>query len=290
MYTLEEMKNMREMYGFSYKEISEKSGLPISTVQKVFGGLINRPRKSTLEKMSVAFVEYDKKTSYVVEEERYCGVLSEESAKYDSGYYDSGYDFGDKKNGEFTYNDYLNFRLPEGKRVEIIDGYVYDMSSPSQIHQIIVGDLYSEISKFIEKNKGDCFVGMAPFDIRLAAGNDDKTVVQPDVFVKCKSERKNKISEGGPDLVIEVLSPSTRKTDLTIKMNKYCEYGVREYVVVDYKNEKVIRYDFEDNCLIDMFDFDDKIPILIYGGKLKIDFGKIKEHIKKMKDIWEDFE
>ena len=59
MYTVSEMKKFRDEYGISYEEISKKSGVPISTVQKIFGDIVKRPRKSTLEALSKVFVIYD---------------------------------------------------------------------------------------------------------------------------------------------------------------------------------------------------------------------------------------
>ena len=59
IYTVNEMKRFVDEYGLSYGEISEKSGVPISTVQKIFGGLVKKPRKSTLESLSKVFIYYN---------------------------------------------------------------------------------------------------------------------------------------------------------------------------------------------------------------------------------------
>ena len=59
MYTVEKMKKLMDEYGISYKDISKETGVPISTVQKIFGGIVKKPRQSTLEALSKFFVYYD---------------------------------------------------------------------------------------------------------------------------------------------------------------------------------------------------------------------------------------
>lgn len=87
-----------------------------------------------------------------------------------------------------------------------------------------------------------CDVYAAPFDVCLnAAGDDDMTVVQPDILVVCdRSKIDGKRCNGAPDLVIEILSPSTSGKDLLLKFNMYRKAGVREYWIVDHET-KVVR-------------------------------------------------
>ena len=87
---------------------------------------------------------------------------------------------------------------------------------------------------------------------------------------------------GAPDFVIEVLSKSTRKKDMTVKLNKYREAGVREYWMVDSEekdNLKIIVYDFEHDDLGHIYSFDDKVPVGISGGKCFVDFSKVKDEL-----------
>lgn len=58
--------------------------------------------------------------------------------------------------------------LPEEKRVEVFDGIVYDMASPSQIHQSISMQLSTVINNYILRKKGTCYVFNAPFDVKLS--------------------------------------------------------------------------------------------------------------------------
>ncbi len=83
---------------------------------------------------------------------------------------------------------------------------------------------------------------MSPVDVQL--DKDDKTMAQPDVFLVCdQSKNTGRCIYGAPDMVIEVTSPSTRKRDFGKKLGKYVDAGVREYWIVDVKNQKVIVYD-----------------------------------------------
>jgi Uma2 family endonuclease len=144
------------------------------------------------------------------------------------------------KNG-YTYKDYL--KMPEDKRIEIIDGIIYNMTpSPSRIHQKILGLIHAEFLNYL-KDKS-CEVYMAPFDVRLPKNveqdEDINTVVQPDVVVVCD---KNKLDDkgciGSPDLVIEIVSPSSLRHDLKTKFFLYEQAGIKEYWVV-YPLEKAI--------------------------------------------------
>ena len=92
-----------------------------------------------------------------------------------------------------------------------------------------------------------CKLYAAPFDVRLnGAGDEDDTVVQPDIVVVCdKSKLDDKGCNGAPDMVIEILSPSSTRHDMFIKFIRYQKAGVREYWVVDPDVKKVIAYILE---------------------------------------------
>ena len=130
---------------------------------------------------------------------------------------------------KFTYEDYCN--APEGKRYELHDGDLVLVPSPKEQHQTTTLDLAAEIRHFARTTGiGRAFV--APFDIVFS--NHD--VVQPDVIF-VSTERLDIITpdniQGAPDLVIEVLSPSTAHRDRTFKRALYARHGVREFWLVD---------------------------------------------------------
>ncbi len=141
----------------------------------------------------------------------------------------------------YTYADYLSFEGDE--RMEIINGEIVMMASPLTIHQRISTELSRQLANFLVEKP--CQVFSAPLDVRLfeKAGDNPRnvdTVVQPDILIVCD---KNKIDDkgikGAPDLVIEILSPSTQGHDCFIKLNLYQQAGVREYWIADPETKTV---------------------------------------------------
>lgn len=167
------------------------------------------------------------------------------------------------KEESFTV-DYI-YSLPEGKRAELIDGQVYDMAPPFRSHQKLVSELHYLIKDYIKKNNGTCEIYPAPFAVFIA--NDDKNYVEPDISVICD---RNKLSdrgcEGAPDLIVEVVSPGSRKMDYSTKNTLYADNGVREYWIVDPKMERVTVYYYEEDAAPAVYPFDWDIPVGIYPG------------------------
>ncbi len=130
--------------------------------------------------------------------------------------------------------------LPEGTRAEVINGRLYMSPAPSLSHQDSTLDLASQIRSFIAKHKiGKVFI--SPVDVFF----DNKNAVQTDI-VFVSNERKSILQDdgiyGAPDLVIEVLSPGTRKFDLDQKKRIYEKQGVKEYWVVDPVSKETLGY------------------------------------------------
>lgn len=142
-----------------------------------------------------------------------------------------------------TYDDLL--QLPDdGKRYEIIDGELYVSPSPIPRHQQVLGRLHLLIATFVnEPERG--VVYLAPLDVRL--GTHD--VVEPDLLF-ISTERMAIIGgttiNGAPDLLIEILSPSTRSRDETLKAELYARSGVREYWLADPVAETLVIHVLED--------------------------------------------
>ena len=142
----------------------------------------------------------------------------------------------------FTYKDYSSW--PENERWELIDGVAYDMSpAPSRKHQEISFELAGLLREYLKGKTCKAFA--APFDVLLPnypLGNVDEinTVVQPDILVICDpSKLIDKGCLGAPDLIVEILSPSTSKKDLNEKFQLYEKHGVKEYWVVDPGNKYI---------------------------------------------------
>ena len=137
---------------------------------------------------------------------------------------------------KFTYDDYLN--TPEDKRYELLDGDLVALSSPEEFHQRVSILLGAKLVQFaVENSLGRVY--HAPFDVVLS----DMDVVQPDlIFVS--NERADIITpaniQGAPDLVVEILSPSTAARDKTFKRSLYARHGITEYWMVDLTEKTIM--------------------------------------------------
>jgi Uma2 family endonuclease len=136
---------------------------------------------------------------------------------------------------KFTYRDYL--QLPDDKRYELVEGDLLLVPAPNLRHQRILRELEVALCIYLRSHPlGEIF--FSPCDVVLSEIN----VVQPDlIFVS--TERMTILTEaniqGSPDLVVEILSPSTQQRDRGIKQNLYARYGVREYWIVNPENKTV---------------------------------------------------
>ena len=141
----------------------------------------------------------------------------------------------------YSFADCLTW--DESVRAEIIDGEMYLMSPPSRIHQKISMSLATQLHNYLQGKT--CEVYAAPFGVRLFekeadAPEDVDTLVEPDICVVCDPGKLDEHGcKGTPDLVIEILSPSTQRHDRIIKFNLYQQAGVREYWIVDPRNKEV---------------------------------------------------
>ena len=243
--TIEEMRRIKRELGYSYEQIAELSGVPLGTVQKVLLEITKTPRHETLLALESVFEKHMKQTEV--------------------------------KKPMVTVADYLE--IPEDVRVELIDGVLYDMAAPTALHQAVSGEIFAKFRDYIRESKGKCMTFISPIDVQLDC--DDKTMVQPDVIILCdRTKLKSGRIFGAPDLVVEVLSKSTRKKDGIIKNTKYANAGVKEYWVVDPEKRRVIVYKHEDEIYVPaIYSFTDKIPVGIWENACEIDFSEIYDYI-----------
>ena len=136
----------------------------------------------------------------------------------------------------FNYDDFLLFP-DDGKRHEIIDGDHFMTPSPNTKHQSVSFNLAAAFANFLSANRiGKAFT--APCDVVLS----DEDIVEPDLLFISAARAAiitEKNIQGPPDLVVEILSAGTRKTDEVVKRKLYERYGVREYWIVDPELETV---------------------------------------------------
>lgn len=170
--------------------------------------------------------------------------------------------------GSRTADDYWG--LPEGRRAELIDGELHDLAAPSLTHQQIIGELYRRLADEIDRGGGPCRAFIAPVAVNLKG--DETTFVEPDVIVVCDpSKLSERGCEGAPDLVVEVVSPGSRKMDYSTKLGLYIDAHVREYWIVDPSVSRTLVYRLEDeNPAPVMYAFDQPIPVGIWDGGFSV--------------------
>lgn len=148
---------------------------------------------------------------------------------------------------QYTFADCLAW--DESQRAEIINGEVFLMAPPSRVHQEIAAELTRQFGNYLEGKR--CKVYPAPFGVRLFERDGDRpedidTMVEPDLSVVCDEGKLDDHGcRGAPDLVIEILSPSSQRHDRFVKLGLYQWAGVREYWIVDpaYRSVQVFMQD-----------------------------------------------
>ena len=238
---MEEMKKKKAELHLTCREISSRSGVPLGTVQKVFGGVTASPRYETLLALEKVLTEEEK-----AQKNRQVREVALVSSPKGPG---------------------------EARRGEVIDGKVYMKQTPCRTHQRLVLLLAHRIQKQIEEKSLPWEVNIAPFPVFLKG--DDSICLEPDIFVCCSpSLLQEKGCMGAPDWVIEVLSPSSARLDLGRKCHKYREEGVKFYWAVDPGTRVVLTHSFVDGEFRRLYAFRDPVPVEI-GEDFAIRIGDL---------------
>jgi len=178
-------------------------------------------------------------------------------------------------NKRYTYADYLTWM--DDVRRELIEGFIKLFPAPRRVHAEVSTNILGNLWSILKKNKGTCKIYYAPFDVRFptngeTANNKIYTVVQPDICVVCDLSKLDDAGCcGAPDMVVEILSPSTGKRDLNEKFALYEKHGVKEYWIV-YPDSKAVTVFLLQNdgkyCNGQVFERQGKVPIHIFDGYL----------------------
>ena len=185
-------------------------------------------------------------------------------------------------NKRYNYADYLTWM--DDVRRELYDGFIKLMTpAPSRRHQELSVNLTLQIGNFLMHKI--CKLYHAPSDVRFPKdkkSQDDKqvhTVLQPDIFVVCDMSKLDaRGCLGAPDMIIEIISPKNSQRDTRDKFEIYQEHGVREYWIVSPNDETVTVFLLDEKGKFQfkgIFAGDDKIPVNIFNGDLKVDLTEV---------------
>lgn len=167
-----------------------------------------------------------------------------------------------------TYEEFLELTENSNLRYELIDGEVFMLDSPSYAHQTAIAEIFNQLYTWFKGKK--CRPLTSPFDVTLIKGEDNKNVVQPDIIVICDTETVDEKGKykGVPTLVVEVLSPSSKKHDMLTKLNLYMKTGIREFWLVDTQKRAIYIYNFENKTIIDYTSFlnNDLVKSTVFEG------------------------
>ncbi len=185
-----------------------------------------------------------------------------------------------KEEDRFTYADYLTW--DDDQRWELIDGEAFCMSpGPGRLHQKWLGELFAQFHSYLVGKP--CEVYMAPFDVRLqdhsdASDEETVTVVQPDLVIICDLNKlDDRGVKGAPDLVVEIISPSTAKRDINTKFELYQRHGVKEYWIMYPNDRTLLVYRLTDDARYaspEVFGEGDTVPVPLLGD-FAVDMGKV---------------
>ena len=176
----------------------------------------------------------------------------------------------DDSDERYTYADYAKW---DDQRCELIDGkpYLMVMDGASFAHQRISVNFCVLLGSFL-KGKS-CKVFHAPFDVRLNFNTADNNVFQPDIMVVCDpSKLDDKGIKGAPEMVVEIVSPSSSKKDMFLKYQRYQKYGVGEYWIV-FPEEKIVHVHLlkDGEYRVTAYGDDNEIPVnTLEGLKMSI--------------------
>lgn len=281
--TLEEMKRLKAEKGYTLAQLSEYSGVPLGTLQKIFTGETAHPRYATRQAIEKALGGVSPKEAESPAEGGHvpvtypfdpdCAEKRQAPVREELPYEAAPV----RRQGQYTLEDY--YAWPKEQRVELIDGAIHVMEAPGFVHQRIAGKILSRLDAYIEKKGGECIPLLSPIDVRLDC--DDRTMVQPDLIILCdRSKIKRWGIMGAPDFILEILSQATRKKDCTKKLQKYSDAGVKEYWIIDPEKKLLLTYDFIHNNMPCFHPLTGRAELALYGGELQIDLDEIAELIQ----------
>lgn len=169
----------------------------------------------------------------------------------------------------YTYSDYLNW---EGKW-EVIEGIPYAMSpAPRFKHQVSANKIGKILDESLTKTGCHKCQVTQPIDLKIA----ENTIVQPDLSIICNVTEDKAYIDFPPDLVVEILSPSTALKDKNTKLELYQNFGIPYYLIFDLDEKEVLAYQLN-NGKYELFDYLKEGFDLKSGCSIKPNFNSVFE-------------
>jgi len=293
MVNIENIRNRKKDLKLTTSELAYLAEVPTSTVSKIMTGETKNPSYFTIEKIENALDKVEMQLrieAYIHELAKYIAVHPNEVFDHSEfeRIYREKFNLGETSIPSATSQELYTFikgnlALKKESKVsisvlhkentdrwtELLDGVVIRNETPNRRHQEIVQALGFEFRCFIRENNGNCKVYDAGINVQI--DEDEFSNLIPDIALVCDDSKLTEFGIwGAPDLVIEVVSPSSRKNDYRKKLYKYMNAGVREYWIVDPEKEKITVYLDGEPMMAYVYGFGDEIPVFIYDNALKL--------------------
>ena len=259
---ISDLRRRKKALKLTNQDISDLTDIPVSTVNKVLGGVTKSPRYDTLLAIEDAIGKKEKDSNQI--------------SRYDYGVnLDNPMMVRESNNYAMdtrTYTEEDLDNLPEGNFAELIDGILYFKGSPSLTHERIISRLSLNIMNYIQEHGGKCEVFSSHYAMRLQTGENEANVFLPDIMTVCRPDiLKDEYCAGPADWVIEVASPGNSKNDYQKKVYHYRRGGVQEYWIIDPQKRIVTVFDYESEKIarqegITIYSYEEVIPVQVLSG------------------------
>ena len=165
--------------------------------------------------------------------------------------------------------------LPDSIRAEVHEGRLVRMAGTSGAHTVILTELLVTTYAQIENSHSPCMLGSSTYEVRLSS--DPLVIFETDLLIASELEKyTNKRFEGAPDIIMEIVSPSSIYNDYFYKLAMYAKYGVREYWIIDPEKEQVTVYCFRESLYPETYTFQDTVCSRVCAH-IRINFARIAQ-------------
>ena len=247
---VEKLKQLKKDAGYTNQMISDESGVPLGTVQKIFSGETKAPRFKTLKAIEGVLIYasgYDDEMRLAAAYER--PVARPVPAPADNIDTEVQQDSGSETNGA---------------------------SEKDMLKELMTGEIIFAIRSYMEENGISGYMAGLRTPVRFGRADQTGEAIYPDICLVTNREmiRRDGI-EGAPKLIIEIMDSETKSMQLGAKPDMYREAGVKEYWMIDISSKNIMAYDFEREAFPSMYGFSGRVPVRSIGGGCEVNFAKL---------------